>query len=196
MTTMLDLGPAAAEAARLLDGVRDDQLAAPTPSVTPVAALLDHLMGLTAAFRAAAEKAPDLAPDGPESSADQLDPGWRTELPKRLDALAEAWRDPAAWEGMTAAGGMTMPGEVTAAVAMDELVLHSWDLAKATGQDFRCDEASLEAVYAFTAEMSEPGQEADREGLFGPVVPVPADASRLDHTLGFSGRDPQWAPPG
>ena len=196
MTTMLDLAPPAAEIARLLDGVWDDQLDATTPSVTPVAALLDHLMGLTLAFRVAAEKGPDLAPNGPEPSAGELDPDWRRELPKRLEALAEAWRDPAAWEGVTAAGGLTMPGDVAASVAVDELVLHGWDLAKATGQDFRCDDASTETVYEFTAAMSEPGQEDGRKGLFGPVVAVPAGASRLDHALGFSGRDPQWAPPG
>ena len=196
MTTMLDLAPPAAEIARLLDGVRDDQLDAITPSVTPVAGLLDHLMGLALAFRVAAEKGPDLAPNGPEPSANQLDPAWRIELPERLDALAAAWRDPAAWEGMTAVGGVTMPGGDAASVAVDELVLHGWDLAKATGQDFRCDDSSVDTVYAFTEAMSKPGEEAGRKGLFGPVVPVPADASRLDRALGFSGRDPSWAPPG
>ena len=56
-------------------------------------------------------------------------------------------------------------------VAMSELVLHGWDLAKATGQPFTADESSLEAVHMFTAMMAEPGQEAAREGLYGPVVP-------------------------
>ena len=30
---------------------------------------------------------------------------------------------------MTEAGGVTMPGEVTGLVALDEVVLHGWDLA-------------------------------------------------------------------
>ena len=40
--------------------------------------------------------------------------------------LAAAWRDPAAWEGMTEAGGLRMPADVMGAVALDQLVLHGW----------------------------------------------------------------------
>jgi hypothetical protein len=42
--------------------------------------------------------------------------------------------------------------------------------------------------------MSVPGEEASREGLFGPVVDVRDDAPRLDRVLGLSGRDPSWTP--
>ncbi len=191
---MLDLHPAAREVARLLDGVPDD-LGRPTPSDIPLAQLLDHLMGLTLAFTWAARKTP---PEGgsrpPSSSADDLDPGWRDELPRRLDELAAAWREPAAWEGMTEAGGVTMPAAAMGTVALDELVLHGWDLARATGQEFRCDPASTAAVLDFTTETAKPENAAGREGLFGPVVPVPADAPPLHRALGLAGRDPAWTP--
>ena len=55
----------------MVAGVRDDQLTDPTPCAgTSVAALLDHLDGLTVAFRMAAEKTP-LA-GGPSADADHL----------------------------------------------------------------------------------------------------------------------------
>ena len=67
----LDLGQQTTEVARIVAGVRDDQLTAPSPcSGTPVAGILDHLVGLTLAFRMAAEKQP-LA-GGPRASADDL----------------------------------------------------------------------------------------------------------------------------
>ena len=47
----IDLEHAAREVARLLDGVTEDRLGDPTPCEdTSVAALLDHLMGLSLAF--------------------------------------------------------------------------------------------------------------------------------------------------
>jgi uncharacterized protein (TIGR03086 family) len=195
---MLDLSPATREVARLLDGVTDDLLSAPTPCPgTPVAGLLDHLMGLCLAFTWAARKATatesDGVPSGPgQAHADNLDPQWRDLLPQRLEALAEAWNDPAAWEGLTEAGGLTMPGEVTGTVALDEVVLHGWDLARATGQPFHCDPQSTAAVLAFTEASAQPDQAASRQGLFGQVVEVPADAAAFDRALGFAGRDPGW----
>jgi uncharacterized protein (TIGR03086 family) len=190
---VLDLHPAAREVARLLDGVTDDQLPAQSPADCDVATLLDHLMGLTLAFTWAAEKStPPESSGPPTSSAANLDPDWRSVMPGRLDTLADAWSQPSAWEGMTQAGGVTMPGEVIGVVALDEIVMHGWDLARATGQDFRCDPASIEAVLGFTARSAEPEHAASREGLFGPVVPVPEDAPAFDRALGFAGRDPAW----
>jgi len=191
--TMLDLEPPASEVKRLLAGITDEQLSAPTPcESTPVAGLLDHFIGLTGAFRDAARKA--TGPNSPPASvsAANLDPEWRTVLPKQLDELAAAWKDPAAWEGMTWAGGVELPAEVMGGVAVDELVLHGWDLARATGQSFSADQQSTEACFGFTSAMSQPGEEAGREGLFGPVVEVDEDAPMLDRALGFSGRDPSW----
>lgn len=85
-----------------------------------------------------------------------------------------------------------MPGDVTGAVAANELVLHGWDLAVATGQSFDVDEALLRASYDFCSQT--PDDPAARNGLFGPVVAVPEDAPLLHRTLGYAGRDPRWRP--
>jgi uncharacterized protein (TIGR03086 family) len=97
---------------------------------------------------------------------------------------------------MTAAGGIDLPGEVAGLVALDELVLHGWDLAKATTQRFAVDPASLEAVHGFVHQFSGPGHDDERRGLFGPEIEISADAPLLDRVLGMAGREPAWSPPG
>ncbi|WP_327314228.1 TIGR03086 family metal-binding protein [Streptomyces sp. NBC_01235] len=191
-TTTLDLGPQARIIARLAAGVRDEQLADATPCPgCAVRNMLGHLTGLAGAFRDAARKdlvaTTDTASD---AAAPDIGPGWREELPKVLDELAEAWRAPAAWTGMTRAGGIDLPGAVAGAVAADELVIHGWDLARATGQEYTPDPAALRASHDFLRAAAE---DQDRGGgIFGPVVPVPDDAPLLDRAVGLSGRDPGW----
>ncbi|WP_399923811.1 TIGR03086 family metal-binding protein [Streptomyces kanamyceticus] len=188
----LDLAPQARLVAQLAAHVTEEQLPAPTPCPQyAVRNLLGHLIGLAQAFEAAARKdfGPALDQD-PASTVPDIGPGWRDELPKALDALAEGWRDPAARQGMTRAGGVDLPGEVAGLIALDELVVHGWDLARSTGQEYAPDEASLEGALAVLAPGGEEGEEPG--GLFGPPVPVPDGAPLLDRVIGLSGRDPGW----
>jgi uncharacterized protein (TIGR03086 family) len=113
---------------------------------------------------------------------------------RNLDALAEAWRDPSAWSGTTRAGRVELPGEVAGVVALEELVIHGWGVARASGQPYDCEPQLLEVVHGFVALFAAPGQEAQRAGLFGPVVEVPDPAPLLDRVIGLSGRDPAWSP--
>jgi uncharacterized protein (TIGR03086 family) len=193
---LVDLGPAAQQMAEVVRGVPDELLrgSTPCPAYT-LGDLLDHVSGLALAFTAAATKATDGAgSQGPSGDASRLGADWRTRIPRDLAAMAEAWRDPAAWSGTTQAGGVELPAEVAGLVALDELVIHGWDVARASRQAYQCDQRSLEAVHGFVAKFSEPGQEAGREGLFAPVVRVPDDAPLLDRVIGLTGRDPAWSP--
>src|SRR5919197_2474013 len=165
---ILFMEPAAREVMRLLEGVRDDQLADPTPCTdTPVAALLDHFMGLSQAFIWSARKSTPAggaeAAQPAAARAENLDPKWRTELPRRLEEMVDAWRDPAAWEGTADVGGLTLPADRAGVVALDELVMHGWDLARATGQPFDCDPGSTAVVLAFTEAMAQPERAAVRQ---------------------------------
>lgn len=192
----VDLTLAADQLAALVVAVPDDAFDSPTPCTdSTVGDLLDHIAGLSLAFTAAATKEPlPGGPMTPSADAAHLPDDWRTVIPERLAALGAAWRDPAAWEGTTMAGPIEMPAEAAALVTADELVIHGWDLARATSQPYDPDPAALDAVHEFVAQSAGPGKEAEREGLFGPEVPVPADAPLFDRILGMTGRDPGWTP--
>ena len=213
---MLDLAPTTDLLAGLVAGVRDDQLSASTPCAEmTLADLLAHIDGLTLAFTAAAAKTPaedagppetrppqagapeDPGPPGNSSSAaesSQLDPGWRIRIPQRLTALAAAWREDSAWTGMTRAGGVDLPGEVAGVVALNEVLLHGWDVGAASGQPFTADPVLAEAALGFVRATAEESPEGS-PGLFGPPVPLPAQAPLVDRLLALSGRDPAWTPP-
>lgn len=193
MSDSVDLGPATTSVAALLDGVSDQMLNHPTPCEQfSVGDLLDHIAGLALAFTGAArhQEAGSGAPQRPHAT--HLPDDWRTLLPARLGALAAAWARPEAMEGTTTAGGVTLPAQVHRLVALQEVTVHGWDLAMATGQAYHPDEASVEALHAFLEQAREE-QPDSPVGLFGPVLDVPDTASSLDRVLGLTGRDPAWA---
>ncbi|KOU47535.1 TIGR03086 family metal-binding protein [Streptomyces sp. WM6378] len=189
-----DLAPAAAELTRLLEGVRDEQLEVPTPCPEYVLRdLLSHIAGLSVAFRDAAHKefGPSTSTAPGSVRPPELAGDWRKSMPENLAAMADAWRDPAAWEGETQAGGLTFPAAIAGRVALDELVVHGWDVARATGQTYRPAPVDLEVSYGLLAPSKD--DPAARGTAFGPVVDVPDEAPMLDRLIGMSGRDPGWA---
>jgi uncharacterized protein (TIGR03086 family) len=191
-TTSLDFAPQAAEVARVIAGVRDEQLTDPTPCAsTPVAAILDHFDGLTVAFRKAAEK--EEPAGGASADAAHLAADWRIRLPQQLDGLVAAWSHPSAWEGTTEIAGMRMPAGAAGVVAVNEVLVHGWDLAVATGQTYEADPVVAQACLEFGEGFAVGAPEA-RDQIYGPVVPVPSDAPVMDRLLGQTGRDPRWAP--
>jgi uncharacterized protein (TIGR03086 family) len=153
------------------------QLGAPTPCEKwDVRTLLDHMLE-TQEYFAGAARGDDVSPPGqqpPALAGD--DPAAAFE--QHRSATIEAYSQPGAIERTGPALG----------IAFSDQLLHGWDLAKATGQD-----ATMPDGLAQTAFDLIHGRFTDdqREGVFGPEVPVGADASAQDRLLAYTGRDPR-----
>lgn len=83
-------------------------------------------------------------------------------------------------------------GEMPLARAIDQfytadVFMHTWDLARATGQDDRLDEQRCKAMYEGMLPLDELLRSS---GQFGPRIDVPEDASYQDKLIGFIGRQP------
>jgi uncharacterized protein (TIGR03086 family) len=192
---MIDLEPATRTLTNLIHRVRDNQLDNPTPcSKTSLGDLIDHVEGFTVAFTAAATKtSPPEGSPGPGADASRLGSDWRVRIAKRLAGLAQAWDQPESWTGMTRAGGQDLPAEVAGVVALDEVIVHSWDIAVASGQPFACKPDLVQAALGFVRPIAEqnPG---GTPGLFGPAADVTEEASDLDVLIALTGRQPGWRP--
>jgi uncharacterized protein (TIGR03086 family) len=73
-----------------------------------------------------------------------------------------------------------------------DVFMHTWDLARATGQDDRLDPDFCTELLAGMRQLEEAMRSS---GQYGPRVGVPDDADPQTKLLGFIGRDPYWTPP-
>jgi uncharacterized protein (TIGR03086 family) len=83
-------------------------------------------------------------------------------------------------------------GEVPLSDAIDrfytaDVFMHTWDLARATGQDETLDPEMCRRLYEGMLPMDEILRAS---GQYGPRVPVPEDADPQTLMLGFIGRHP------
>ena len=104
------------------------------------------------------------------------------------DTIQQALDDPAvaARESETPMGPTTLEGSVGMIVIADVLI-HTWDLARAAGLDERLDADEVERLAGFM-QMSD--EQLRSSGQFGPAVPVPDTADAQTKLIAFSGRQP------
>jgi uncharacterized protein (TIGR03086 family) len=154
--------------------VRDEQWEAASPcDEWTVRALVDHAVG--------AQR--QLGPMFGASIGEDAD--WST----TRSAIETAIADPANLEGDTPPqvfGGM--PKHQLLGIAVGDLALHAWDLARAIGADETLPPAAVEAVHMGMQRM--PAEMLRSPKMFGPEIPVADDASAQDKLLGFVGRQP------
>jgi len=192
----VDLGPAAERLADLVARVDDGELSKPTPCPAyTLGDLIDHVGGFALAFTAAGNKDNGAHTEqGPSGDASRLRDDWRKRIPRDLATLARTWRAPGAWAGMTRIAGMDAPGAMVGLTVADELVVHGWDVARATGQSYSCEPELLDAARNFLEQVTSPDTPAGPEVPFGPSRQVPGNAPLLDRVVALAGRDPSWSP--
>jgi uncharacterized protein (TIGR03086 family) len=163
-----------------LAAVPADRWDAPTPCEGwTVRDLLDHLLdGPTALFERAGL---DPLPPGPDRTEDPA--GAFAHLAQGIQAVLEdPARAGASYEGQL--GPQTFEGAVSQFICGD-LVVHQWDVARATGQDETLDLDELRAVHAGLAPL---GDVIRRPEVFGPEVEPPPGADEQTTILSFLGR--------
>ncbi|MQA96970.1 MAG: TIGR03086 family protein [Streptosporangiales bacterium] len=179
----------AAQAARVARGVPSGRLDGRTPCAEfDVRALVDHWVLYTShGLEARALRRP--IPEDLTERDFTADPGWADAYAAQLDRAVAAWKDPAAWQGEIDLGFASMPAADVAAAVLEEMAVHGWDVAVATGQEFRTSDALGELILRVVDGHAELYRQYD--GYADPV-PAPEGATAFERALALSGRDPRW----
>jgi uncharacterized protein (TIGR03086 family) len=170
--------------AAMAAGIGTEQLGDRTPCEKfTVAELLDHLGGTLTSSVRAARKEP-LVPV--EDVSAPMSPALVAES---AVLAAAAWAGPAAYEGVCEFGPGEMPAGFAAAITLQELALHGWDLARATGRPFTLGEDTAQVTLGVVEQIAE---QARSTGGYAPPVPVSAGTRTFQRALAASGRNPEW----
>ena len=183
-------------AATVIAGTTPSQHGGPTPCTDfSVADVINHLaFGFEMARRSGLRE--DWDPKWqPDSTAPTLEgvpaAEWASVCGREAPRTAQAWSDPAAWEGESAMGSSAMPATMVGSMMTAEFVIHGWDLATATGQPYDPAEEVVQAAIAGVEPMLDMGRDG---GWYGAEVKVQDSAPALHRLLAMTGRDPAWTP--
>ncbi|MGD0083951.1 MAG: TIGR03086 family metal-binding protein [Acidimicrobiales bacterium] len=173
------------QAAVLIAEVSDDQLSLPTPCTEfDVAALLNHLTG---AVRRCGDAVEETELGELLETSEVPEEGFLAAFASAQAAARAAWDDDALLSKEVTLPWATLPGAVVVQMYALETVLHSWDLAVATGQERKLDDTLAEQVIPIAHEML-PAEPRGGEMPFEAIVPVPEDARAVDRLAAYSGR--------
>jgi uncharacterized protein (TIGR03086 family) len=196
MTTDEQNGPAlmsaaAAETARVVGNVNAGELDRKTPCADwDLRTLLNHTI-LWTAYSAEQRAYGKSVAEDLMSKDFAAAPGFAADYQAQVARAVQAWSDPKAWAGGRSVMGSETPATDIAAMLIAEMVLHGWDIARATGQDYQC---SQELANELLQTVETQGEMFRQYQGFAAIVPVPDSADAFDRALSLSGRDPAWKP--
>lgn len=187
LSTMSDENPialfdrAAAAAQTVISGVRPDQLDVPTPCADwSVRQLLNHVVSGTALFHSLATGG------GPvDRTADHLGNDPAAAFRTTVASLREVFAADGGLTRMVNSPFGEQPAAVLLEMRINEMMLHGWDVATATGQPTDLDpdvaEHCLESFRALRAS----GRGAT---MFADPTEAPAGASAVEQLAALAGR--------
>jgi uncharacterized protein (TIGR03086 family) len=104
------------------------------------------------------------------------------------DAIEGALEDPAvATMEVESPMGKSTFEELIGIFGVGDVLVHTWDLARATGQDETLDAAEVSRLFEYMQPMDEMMRKGD---AFGPKVEPPAGADEQTKLIAFTGRTP------
>ena len=168
-------------------GCRDEQWSSPTPCAEwTTADIVEHVIGVHRRIQAMLDDSDVEAPVADR----ELVAAWSDATAVMQRALRDGAR--ASTVVVTPFGEMPFQDLASRVVCSDTLV-HTWDLARATGQDEHLDTRAVEFAWTW---MEPAGERLRASGDFGPAVVPPADAETQIRLLCFLGRDAGRRPGG
>ncbi|HVM52125.1 MAG TPA: TIGR03086 family metal-binding protein [Acidimicrobiales bacterium] len=142
--------------------------------------VLDHMIGGATQFSAVVRG--QAAGPVPATTAESL----AAMTAAAVADIDDAFRAPGALERTLDTPFGTMPGETFARLVVLDGLVHSWDLATATGQDLDVPDELVAAVDGFARAAITP--ELRVPGVFGPEVEPQPDATPIERLVAFCGR--------
>ena len=175
-------------AAALVDAtvstVRPDQFDGPTPCTEwTVRQLLNHIVTGNLIFVSLATGEP-----GPDRSVDHLGDDHVASLRASLDALGRAFGEPDFPDREVATPFGPGTGAVLIEMRLNEFVVHSWDVARATGQSTELDPDLAEMSLASLQRSALLARARGEGGPFGVEQPAPDGAGAADRLAAYLGR--------
>jgi len=171
---------------RIVLAVRPEQLVLPTPCRDwDVRLLLNHIIGGNYMF---AEVAAGGRADAAGTMDDHTLPDPGTNYLASADAVMAAWAQPGAMERRCHMPFGDIPAGAAVSIHFLDIVVHGWDLARATGQDTTIEPDLAEEALDISHGLLSP--ELRETGVFGPEVPISADNPLHDRLVAFMGRRP------
>ncbi len=179
---------AIAQTETVVAAVSPAQFTLPTPCPEfDVRALLSHIVGGLTRIALIGEGADALA--RPARADDVPDDGWLAAYRAAAARVVAAWADDATLDALVEVPWGKVPGRFALAGYVQEILVHGWDLARATGQETERDPELAQWALAGARRILPP-ENRGGEVPFGPVVPVPPDAGPYAQLAAWLGRQP------